>query len=255
MSLTRNPWLMSSRGSPRLRLFCFPHAGGGAASYRAWVGKLPPGVEVCPVLLPGRDSRLQEPAMRDIPALAAAAAEGLRPALDVPFALFGHSMGALLAFEVARALTTHHGLSPSLFYASASRAPHLPHRDKRISHLPDEQFLQELRGMGGTPPELFKHRELWELLLPTLRSDFKACEDYRQPLGVPLACPITALGGSADAFVTQDELRAWQELTRAPFQLRQFPGGHFYLQSSGASVLRLLGQDFEALLAPGCGPL
>jgi len=205
------------------------------------------------VLLPGRDRRLNEPAMPDLMALAAAAAEGMRPALDVPFVLFGHSMGALLAFEVTRVLGARHGLVPERLYASAYRAPHLPHRTRHRGQLPRDELIQELMAMGGTPPQLSQHPELWDLVLPTMRADFTACESYRHVQSSPLECPITALGGVADALVDEEELRAWQEHTRGPFQVRRFPGGHFFLQTAQELVLHLLNQDLEALLAAGSG--
>ncbi len=163
----------------------------------------------------------------------------LQPALDRPFAFFGHSMGGLVAFEVARRLREQ-GQSPVHLFVSASRAPQLVREDRPIHVLPDHEFMDELRRLNGTPEEVLEHGELMGLLLPMIRADFTALETYRHVPGPPLDCPITALGGADDPSVGRTELQAWQRQTRAAFTLHLFPGDHFYLNSAEPAVLALV---------------
>jgi len=205
------PWL--DRGAlarpARVRLFTFPFAGGGTSVYRSWSAALPPEVAVCPVRLPGREARIHEPAPRDLVALARAAGDALRPHLDVPFALFGHSMGALLAFELARGLLRRGDPAPRILYASGCAAPHVGTADA-VSALSDHDFIAHLRKLGATPVEVLASAELLELFLPTLRADFVACERYAYAAGPPLRCRLIAIGGAADEQVSPDQLAAWR---------------------------------------------
>src|SRR5262249_33598404 len=155
--------------------FCLPFAGGGAGAFRAWPDGLPADVDVCPVHLPGREARYTEPAIDDVDALVGPLLEGLRPHFDGPFALFGHSMGGLVAFELADRLRRR-GIAPVWFFASGVRAPHRPGSGRMRHALPHDQFLTAVRELNGTPPELLENPEILDLMLPTLRSDFHLAE-------------------------------------------------------------------------------
>lgn len=229
------------RQKAQIRLFCFPYAGGGASSYRTWPKELPPQVETYLVQLPGRENRLKEEPMTNLGILAPKVAATLIPYLDMPFAFFGHSLGALIAFEVARILINQR-YSPIHLLVSGRRAPHLCTNKPTISHLPDQEFKDEIRRMNGTPEQVLQHKELMDLLLPILRADFFMHETYRYVDSDPLFCPITAFGGFQDQEVDKEALSAWQVHTTGPFELCMFPGGHFFLHTHPAFFLRVLAQ-------------
>lgn len=227
----------------RLRLFCFPYAGGGASIFRTWSENLPPDIEVCPVQLPGRESRLLETPFTHIPSLIEPLAQALLPYMDKPYAFFGHSMGALVSFELARSLRRQHSIGPVRLFVSGRRAPQLPDPDSPIHHLPESAFLDELRRLQGTAEEVLRDTELLQLLLPLLRADFAMCETYLYTSGEPLACPISAFGGLQDDEVPRYELAAWREQTWGTFKLRFFVGNHFFLHTARTSLLQALSQD------------
>lgn len=249
---TRPPtdrWITRPRPLPRarLRLFCLAHAGGGASAYRGWADALPADVEVCPVQLPGRENRLAEPAFDRLVPLVEALAQAIDPWLDLPFALFGHSNGALIGFELSRLLRARGRPGPRHLFASGRRAPDLPAETEPIHALPEAEFLAELEKLGGIPATLLEHRELLELLVPTLRADVTMHETYVFGEEAPLAFPITAYGGETDPRVSRAQLEAWGRHTAGPFVMRIFPGGHFYLQEDRATVLRTLSSDLQAV--------
>ncbi len=237
---SRSSWVRIScpRPAARVRLICLPFAGGSANSYWEWPSYLPEHVEVVPIQLPGRESRLDEPAIDSADLLAGRLLEGLLSHLDRPFALFGHSMGALIAFELARNLRTK-GLEPVHVFASGCKAPHLPRgRSTHRHHLPDQEFIRAVSDMNGVPHEVLENVDLMELVLPPLRSDFKLVETYRYRSQPPLRCPISAFGGLHDNEATQDEIEAWSHHTVGPFQVLMLPGGHFFVKSSRPRLLR-----------------
>jgi medium-chain acyl-[acyl-carrier-protein] hydrolase len=240
-------WLHGRRPNPRaaLRLFCFPHSGAGASTYRGWPEALPATVEACPVQLPGRETRMSEPAFRRVSDLVPALADGLRPWLDRPFAFFGHSLGAIVAFELARHLRSLGRPGPARLVVSAHRGPRFP-GDTRIHGLPDDEFEQQLREMGGTPDEVLRNGELKQLLFPILRADFEMSETYQYAPGEPLDCPVSAYGGLQDRHVGRDTLQPWRDETRGVFQLRMFPGGHFFVQERRVDVIHALSRDLTA---------
>lgn len=246
----RNPWIAHARPNRegRLRLFCFPYAGGSAAIYRAWADRLPPEVEVLPVELPGRASRFREPLLKSIPEVVEKAAEALLPLFDRPVALFGHSMGAVIAFEMARYLRRHERAAPRWLFVSGRRAPHLPELDEPMWDLPDEEFMVRLRDLNGTPEEALQHPELMQMMQPLLRADFQVVETYELTPEEPLSCPVSALGGLADEDVSREDLAAWSRHTTGPFSLRMFQGDHFFLNKVQSQLLQAVAQDLYAVL-------
>lgn len=245
-----NSWVTCPRPNPRayLRLFCFPYAGGAASAFCTWSDDLPRGVEVCPIQLPGRESRLGEPPFTRLAPLVQALAPAIRPYLDKPFAFFGHSMGATISFELARQLRQQDDPGPVHLFVSGSRAPQIPDPDPPIHHLPEAEFVEELRRFNGTPELVLQNAELMQLFLPLLRADLALHEAYTYTADEPLDCPISAFGGLEDEEVSRDELAAWRDQTRGAFTLRIFPGDHFFLRSARALLLWAVSQDLTQVL-------
>ncbi|MBF2002254.1 MAG: thioesterase [Synechococcales cyanobacterium M58_A2018_015] len=241
-----NAWITCPHPNPhaKLRLFCLPYAGGGTLSFRTWAAQLPH-VEVCPIQLPGRERRLSEPPFQQLEPLVQTLATALLPHLKHPFALFGHSMGGLIAFELARYLRRQHQPQPVHLFISGCRAPQLPNPNPILHTLPDADFIQELRRYNGTPEAVITNAELMELLLPTLRADFALVEQYIYYPEAPLDCPITIFGGLHDPIVDPQLLSGWQMHS---CQLLQYlvPGDHFFLHSHAPLLL----QTLSAQLAP-----
>jgi medium-chain acyl-[acyl-carrier-protein] hydrolase len=240
-------WIACRKPRPqaRLRLFCFPYAGGGALIFRTWADGLPADVEVCPIQLPGRGTRLMEPLFTQLSPLIQALAQALLPLLDKPFAFFGHSLGALVSFELARQLRRQYGVQPVRLFVSAGRAPQLPHRGLPVHTLPEGDFLAELRRLNGTPRAVLEHEELMQIALPVLRADFAVYETYVYSTELPLNCPISTFGGLRDRTVSQSDLEAWREQTRSSFSLQMFPGDHFFLNTTQPLLLRVLSQELH----------
>jgi medium-chain acyl-[acyl-carrier-protein] hydrolase len=246
---TSKSWFICPKPSPRakLRLFCFHYAGGGAASFRDWSDNLPSSVEVHFVELPGRGFRLAERAFVSLNPLIEAIANALHHNLDKPFAFFGHSMGGLICFELARLLRKKYALNPLHLFVSAHRAPQLRDLDPPIHNLPDPEFLAELRDLEGTPQAVLENVELMQLLLPTLRADFTIVETYNYIAEPPLDSSITAFGGLQDREVSYEELKAWQEQTKTAFSLQMLQGNHFFIHSAQSLLLEYLYQDLNRL--------
>lgn len=179
--------------------------------------------------------------------LVQALAHALVPLLDKPFAIFGHSLGALVGFELARQLRRQSGVQPVRLFISADRAPHIPPRDRPIHALPDRELLAELRRLNGTPGQVLEEVELMQIMLPVLRADFAVYETYVYSTEPPLACVISSFGGSQDQRVSRGDLEAWREQTSASFSLRMFPGDHFFLNTTQPLLLQVLSQELRGL--------
>ena len=228
-----------------IRLFCLPPAGSGTAAFYRWRRLLAPHIDVVPIHLPGREARFATPAHRDFNEAATAVTKALSPHLDRPYALFGHSMGALLAAAIAPRFSP----APRLLIASGREAPHLPFGHRTLHQLPDEPFIQALAqrygeaapGLGEASSHPFDDPELRALFLPTLRADIALVESYQHQPAPTLTIPILALAGTEDTSVTPAGLEAWAGLTTAPCTLKRLPGGHFYHTGpSQPALLQLL---------------
>lgn len=245
-----SPWFNCAKPDPnaRLRLFCFPYAGGGAAIYRGWENYLPPGIEVYAVQPPGRGNRFREPALDRMDSLVAALAEAMQPLLDRPLVLFGHSVGAFTSFEMTHRLAETFGVHVSHLFASGARAPHLPRNRKNIHDLSEEDFINELKTLNGTQPEILENPELMRIFSATLRADFAVVETYRAVNKPPLNCPLTVFGGLEDDLAPREDLEAWKVHTTKSFDLWQLPGDHFFINTSDSLILRILSRELSRLI-------
>ncbi|HHP7245291.1 MAG TPA: thioesterase II family protein [Elainellaceae cyanobacterium] len=239
-----NSWVKCFKPNPgaSLRLFCLPYAGGGALIFRDWSDQLCEEVEVCPIELPGRGTRLREKPFTRIDPLVNMIAQSLVPYLDKPFAFFGHSMGALLSFEVTHLLSQQYSSTPAHLFVSGRRAPDIPEPNPPIHPLPNADFLEELRLLNGTPEAVLTNKDLMQLLLPTLRADFELHETYVYKAKPSLRCAITAFGGFQDPDVNCEMLKAWQEQTNDTFSLQMFPGDHFFINTEQIALWQSLNQ-------------
>lgn len=236
-----NRWFVCWRRAvaPRLRLFAFPYAGSGASVYRPWATLLPDGIELFGFQPPGRESRFSEPVPTSLDDVVSAGERVIRAlARDgVPFAFFGHSLGALVAYSITCRMGTASGITPRHLIVSACVAPHCQAPVPDVHVLPDDEFIDWVQGLGGTPPEVWANAELRELLLPILRADFRLVASFRDNNREPLDTPITALGGASDDSVPHDALAAWKERTRSASALYILPGDHFFVHSAQGMVV------------------
>lgn len=244
-----NGWLVATgrRPTASARLICFSPAGTGAASYRGWAELAPPWLEVCAVQLPGRETRLREAPVADLDELVPALGRAVAPALDRPFAFYGHSLGSIVAFETARWLRRNGAALPAALCVGASRPPQSPWPDPPVRDLPDLALLEEVnRRYESVPDVVMAEPELRQLLTPALRADMALIETYRYRAEMPFDFPIHAFGGAADRKVTRNDLSQWQEQTLGAFDLRLFPDGHLFLlarkQELMLAIATLLGR-------------
>ncbi|HEX6519052.1 MAG TPA: alpha/beta fold hydrolase [Streptosporangiaceae bacterium] len=234
---------------PAIQIFCFAHAGGGPALFRHWRNALAPEAMVRPVLLPGRDSRLNEKPFRRMADLIGPLCEALEPQLTQSYALFGHSMGAVVAYEVARRFSTEARTGPACLLVSG-RAPGRMRGRRQVHDLPDDEFLAEVTRLNGMPPEVLDEPDLIDMLLPVLRADYQLAETYRPLPGGQLRCPVTAYLSTSDPEVDEQEMLRWKEVTTGEFAMRVFRGDHFYLKGDRPDVLNAVREDLSGV-SPG----
>jgi len=241
----QNPWLVTYRANrrSRLKLICFPHAGSSASAYGAWPENLPPEIDVCAVEYPGRGSRRAETPHVSIQSLVTALVPHISQELSNPFAVFGHSMGAFIAFEFLRRLQFRSGQRPAVFIAGACRPPSLPPSKPPIHSLPETEFLRELRALNGTPESILSDPNFMRLFLPTLRADLQAAETYAYRAGPKLKCAISVYGGHDDPEIDADSLELWGRETDGTFQRHLFAGDHFFFQTAERAVMERLQLD------------
>ncbi len=242
-----NLWVIRPQPNPqaRLRLLCLPYAGAGASIFYPWIKELPSDIELCAIQLPGRESRLRESPLTNLKPLIQTLLPLLKPYLDLPFALFGHSMGALLSFELFRELRRQNYPLPVHLFVSGRNAPQLIDLQPPIHRLPDSQFIEQIKHYNGISDEILQNTKLMQQFLPVLRADFAMIETYFYANEPPLDCPITAFGGLEDPKVSQAGLAAWDKQTKAEFNLQMFPGDHFFLNSVREELLRAILTQLE----------
>ncbi|WP_431899599.1 thioesterase domain-containing protein [Micromonospora chalcea] len=253
-------WFVSAGSRPEapVRLFCLPYAGAGASAFRRWASEFGESVDVTPVQLPGRENRITEDPRFSV----AEVADAIASRADRPYAIYGHSMGGRLGFDVVRELRRTGRPLPLRLYVGGARAPHVrtPGPFDGLSRASDDELLRRLGEGGGLPAELLDHPELVELLLPLLRADFGRVDDYRHVPGEPLPVPIVAFAGRTDRAVTRDQNAAWAEHTAAGFTLHELDGGHFFLHDRLPELAALIRADLTAALSdpragtPDAGP-
>jgi len=246
-----SPWIkLPPRGRGRVCLFCFPYAGGGNAAYLPWMREISPEIEICPVQLPGREERIREQPFVRMQPLVEAAARALEPYLHMPFAFFGHSMGAMMSFELTRHLRRLGWPLPLHLFVAGFSAPQLPQTHPPLHDLSDKEFRAALALLNGTPASVLEDDDMMRLLIPLLRADFAVYETYLSLPEAPLDLPISAYGGLRDTRAPREALEAWRVQTTKRFSLRMYDGDHFFLHTKRSVLLQSIHQDLLATLSP-----
>jgi medium-chain acyl-[acyl-carrier-protein] hydrolase len=246
--LKTEAWFAISQPRPnaKLRLFCFPYAGGGSVVFYNWPNFFGPDIEVVAVRLPGRETRFIEKPFTRMAHLISALIPVMRPLMDRPFAFFGHSMGARIAFELTRTLRRQQLPNPIHFFASGHVAPHLPEKDPGLHLLSDQAFIEKIKEYDGIPDMILDNPEILNFFLPMLRADIELIKTHCISEDRPFACPLTAFGGMRDPKVSKEEITAWQMHTRTAFKWHMFPGGHFFIQEHQKELLALILNDLQS---------
>ena len=253
ITISDNGWLLRSAPATgqRLRLFCLPHAGGNATAFRGWTRLAKAGIEVCVVQYPGHGHRIREPLLQDFDTLLRQTGEALAAEMDVPFAFFGHSLGALLAFELARQRNAQGEAEPQVLIVSGHNGPLWPRSFDEAWKLEDDELVDMLRRMQYTPEALLANRELMDLMLPVLRADLAVYDGYACRPGPPLRCPLCVFGGRDDPHTDAAGLEAWRRHAAGIFDIRWFPGDHFYLFANEQIMMDEVGRILSGQLSCG----
>jgi surfactin synthase thioesterase subunit len=247
-SLKQNRWFVrAANPSRRVRLFCFPYAGGSAASFAGWQAKVDGTIDVCALQLPGRASRFGDAPYRSMPELVRGIAKIVLGQDDLPFAFFGHSLGALIAFEVASYCHVHGLPTPKRLFVSGCDAPQARRRLRELHLCSDAELIAALEDFSGTPPEVLRDRDLMAVLLPTLRADFFLAETYQYQARPPLNIPISVLAGRLDKYAASDVAKEWRRETTHACDVRWFAGGHFFINQERAAILEYLSSELSEL--------
>lgn len=227
------------------RLFCFPYAGGSSFIYNSWSKTIADNIEIIAIQLPGRANRMTEKPFTNVDPLIEILTEKILPLTSMPFAFFGHSMGAIISYELAVSLMKEANIEPVQLFVSGRSAPHLAAREKITYNLPDAEFVKEIAKLNGTPKEILQNAELLELLFPLLRADFELVETYKFRNHAPLKCPISAFGGSDDEEVSIDDLKAWRRQTVSDFKLNILEGDHFFINHFGNFFTKTISSELR----------
>lgn len=236
---------VSSNADAAARLFCFPFAGGGASVFRKWAPHIASDIELLAIQLPGRESRIAETPFTNLRDICSTLAADIAPLLDRPYAFYGHSLGSLVAFSLARELRSIGAPLPMHLFLSGRRAPHLPSGRRPLYDLPRDELLLELDRLEGTPRAVLENEELLELFMPLLRADFQVNETYEHAALPPLPLSASVMGGLADEAADRSQLEAWQEHFEGKINVSMFPGGHFYIDDA----LPVIGGRISACMA------
>jgi medium-chain acyl-[acyl-carrier-protein] hydrolase len=247
-TVPENPWInvYAPRPDARLRLLCFPHAGGSAAIFGRWPETLPDDIELWAIEYPGRGSRRTERALVRVHAMVAALLPALLPTLTAPYALFGQCMGAVVAFELARAVRRHGGPDPTALLVSSCRGPSLEPKRPPIHGMPDDEFVAAVCALNATPDHMLSTDAGRAVFLPPLRADFELVDTYAYRAGERLPCRVVTYGGVDDTDVAPGELDAWALETTAPLHRRTYPGDHSFFQSAAPLLVRDVAADARA---------
>ena len=230
-------WLVRRPGpAPQLRLYCFCCAGGNAMTYLPWQALFDPSIDICAIQLPGRAGRWHDPPYSCLPALIEELAPIIRRDAQVPFAFFGHSLGSLIAFDMARHFQSNGWSMPRHLFVAGCAAPQLREASRRVHELPDDELIEVLREYKGTPAAVLGHRELVELILPAIRADFGMAADYTYLAGAPLRLPISVLTGKLDNRVSLAQAEGWRRETVGTFNVHIFEGDHFFIHPEARAV-------------------
>jgi len=247
-----SPWfsVYAPRPAAAVRLYCLPCAGGDATMFRAWAHRLPPGIELRAIRLPGRHAWHPEPAFTDCTAAADRLAAGLGPELRPPYVLFGHSMGALLAHQLIRAVQRRRLAPPALYVSASWLVEGTPQERLPDPAAPDDRFVEVLGRLGGVPPEVLADPEVLAFTLPVLRADFRLCRTYvYEPDGPRLGVPVRAMGGVADTVTPVEEMASWAGHASRFLGVTHFPGDHFFVRDHVDQVVEALVEDVAAVSA------
>ncbi|NIY74359.1 thioesterase [Thalassospira sp. HF15] len=245
----KNKWFLQLPGKlpPRMRLFCFPFAGGGASFYRPWRDKLPEDVEIVLVCLPGREQRFGEQVIDTIDVMVEHIFEAISPLTDLPYAFFGYSMGAIISHHLACEIVVNGGVGPSLLFLSARRSPDLELTRAPLNGLPSDSFWKEVVKYGGTPKEIYENQEYRQLFEAPLRADFKLSETAVSKDLPRLSCPITVFGGDTDTSPVPKDLDGWANATSGAFAKHVYHGGHFFITDHLDAVTAIVSDRLESV--------